>query len=41
MKIEKTKENFADNQFRNILSLFDVLPSFPSIASERMCDYYF
>ena len=30
----------ADNQFRNILSLFDVLSNFPFTSSETMCGYY-
>ena len=28
------------NHFRNILRLFDVLPNFPFITSQTMCDYY-
>ena len=28
------------NQFHNILRLFDVLPNFPFITSEKMGDYY-
>ena len=45
-----TSENFefrkyktylqSDNQFHNILSLFDVLPNFPFNTSETMGDYY-
>ena len=38
-RIYKGKEDFADNQFHNILSLFDVLPSFPFTTSETMGDY--
>ena len=34
------KENFADNQFHNILRLFDVLAIFSFTTSETMCDYY-
>ena len=29
-----------DNQFHNILRLFDVLPTFPFTTSETMGDYY-
>ena len=35
----KSKRNFADNQFHNILRLFDVLPNFPFTTSETMGDY--
>ena len=38
IKTWKTKENFADNQFHNILRLFDVLPNFPFTTSETMGD---
>ena len=40
IKTENAKENFADNQFHNILRLFDVLQNFPFTTSETMCDYY-
>ena len=30
----------SNNQFHNILRLFDVLPNFPITASETMCDNY-
>ena len=40
MKTLKAKENFADNHFRNILRLFDVLPNFAFTTSETMGDYY-
>ena len=33
-KIIKAKENFANNQFHNILRLFEVLPNFAFIARE-------
>ena len=36
----KSKRNFADNQFHNILRLFDVLPNFPFTTSETIGDYY-
>ena len=36
----KAKENFADNQFYNILRLFDVLPNSPFTPDETTCDYY-
>ena len=39
-KTQKAKEDFADNQFHNILRLFDVLPKFPFTTSETMRDYY-
>ena len=31
---------FGDNQFHNILRLFDVLPNFSFTKSETICDYY-
>ena len=34
------QENFADNQFDNILRLFDVLPNSPFTTNENMWDYY-
>ena len=37
----KSKENFADNHFQNILILSDVAPNFPFPARERMRNYYF
>ena len=40
MKTKKTKDSFADNQFHNILRLFDTLPNFPFAASETMSNYY-
>ena len=36
----KRKQNFADNQFHNILRFFDDLPSFRFITIEAMGDYY-
>ena len=33
------KKIFADNQFHNILRLFDVLRSFPFTTIEAMRDY--
>ena len=36
----KAKGNFADNQFYNILRLFDVLPNSPFTPNETTCDYY-
>ena len=39
-KTRKAQENFADNQFHNILRLFDVLPNFSFTISETMRDYY-
>ena len=36
----KSKQNFADNQFGNILRLFNVLPNLPFTASETIRDYY-
>ena len=36
----KTKENFADNHFHNILRLFVVLPTFSFATRLAMCDYY-
>ena len=40
METKKGKENFADNQFHNILRLFDVLPNFSFTTIEAMFDYY-
>ena len=40
MKAQKTKENFADNQFHNSLRLFDVLPNFSFATSETIGEYY-
>ena len=34
------KKIFADNQFHNILRLFDVLPKFAFTTNETVCDYY-
>ena len=34
------KENFADNQFHNILRLFGVLPNFPFTTIETMGGSY-
>ena len=34
------KKNFADNNFQNILRLFDVLPNFLFTTSDTMRDYY-
>ena len=31
---------FTDNQFRNILRLFDVLPNLAFTTNETVCDYY-
>ena len=39
-KNKKSKGKFADNQFYNILTLFDILPNFPSTTFQIMCDYY-
>ena len=36
----KSKRNLADNQFHNILRLFDVLPNFPFTTSETVSYYY-
>ena len=36
----KSKKNFADNAFRYILRLFDVLPNLTFTKSETMSDYY-
>ena len=36
----KKKVSFIYNHSHNILRLFDVLPNFPFISSETMCDYY-
>ena len=36
----KSKENFADNHFHNILRLFHILPNFPFTTSESIRDYY-
>ena len=30
----------ANNQFHNILTIFDVLPNFPFTTNETMGDYY-
>ena len=30
----------TDNQFHNILRLFDVLPNFPFTTNETMCKYF-
>ena len=35
MKTQKVKENFADNDFHNILRLLDVLQSFLSLQVKR------
>ena len=40
IKTQKVKENFSDNNFRNILRLFDVLTKFTLTTSEAMRDYY-
>ena len=40
IKAKKAKGSFTDNQFHNTLSLFNVLPNFPSTTSETMSDYY-
>ena len=40
MKAYIAKENIPDNQFHNILRLFDVFLNFPLTTSETMCDYY-
>ena len=40
MKLKKVKENFSDNNFCNILRLFDVLTKFALTTSEAMRDYY-
>ena len=39
-KDKKAKVNCTDNDFHNILRLFDVLPNFPFTISETMRDYY-
>ena len=36
----KSKENFADYHFHNILRLFDVLKSFPFTTSKTIGNYY-
>ena len=36
---KKEKDDFAHNQFYNILSLFHVLPNFSFIPSEKIGDY--
>ena len=40
MKTQKAKENFAGNDFHNILKLFDVLPNIPFTTGGAMSDYY-
>ena len=40
IKKETAKGYFEDNQFDNILSLFDVLQNFHFTTSETMGDYY-
>ena len=40
MKIERAKENFADNWIDNIMRLFNVLPNFAFTISKTMADYY-
>ena len=37
--IRKSKDNFEDNHFHNILRLFDVLPNSPFTTSQTMRDY--
>ena len=39
-KNKKSKKNFADNHFYNILRLFDVLLNFLCTMGEAMRDYY-
>ena len=34
------KENYADNPGHNIMRIFDLLPNFPFLTSERKPDYY-
>ena len=36
----KSEEHYADDQFHDILRLFDVLPSFPFTTSETMGNHY-
>ena len=36
IKIYNANKTFAENQFENILRLFDVLPIFPFTSSETM-----
>ena len=36
----KSKRNFADNHFHNILRLFDVLTNFIFTTTETIRDYY-
>ena len=40
IKASKAKENFANNQFHNILRLVDVLPNFLFSTSGMMGEYY-
>ena len=40
IKTSKAKENFPDNQFHNIVRLFDVKLNFRFTASETIDDYY-
>ena len=40
IKSKKKEKKIADNQFHNILRLFDVLLNFPFTTSETMGDYY-
>ena len=40
IKTQKEKENFTDNQFGNILRLFNVSPNFRFTTSESIGDYY-
>ena len=39
-KDKKTKENFGEHHFYNILGLSDVVPKFISVTSETMGDCY-
>ena len=36
----KKQKNFPENQFHNILRLFDASPNFPLTTSETIGEYY-
>ena len=40
IKTKNVKENFADNQFQNLLRLCDILPITSFTKNETMGDYY-
>ena len=40
IKTQQAKGNLADNDFHNILRLFDILPNFPFTTSQTIRDYY-